>query len=126
MIDRDGSQPEKWPNGSVFAADEEFHAGRSFIQELARQLRHEFETLRAEDQRQKDLEALRAEDRRQQEISQRIVARMVQAQVERISEHLDRLAGQLTAMEHPQHWQLVEELNGIEKLLAGHFPRQGR
>ena len=71
VINRDGSQPEIGSSGSVSAADEEFHTGRSFIQELARQLRHEFETLQAEDQRRKDLDALRAEDRRQQEISQR-------------------------------------------------------
>ena len=124
VINRDGSQPEIGSSGSVSAADEEFHTGRSFIQELARQLRHEFETLQAEDQRRKDLDALRAEDRRQQEISQRIVATMVHAQVERISEHLDRLAGQLTVMEHPRRWQLVEELAGIERQLACLFPRR--
>ena len=124
VINMDDSQSELAPSGSVSAADEEFQTGHSFIQELARQLRHEFETLRAEDQRRKDLEGLWAEDRRQQEISQRIVARMVRAQVERISEHLDRLSGQLTAMEHPKRWQIVEELARIEKQLARIFPRK--
>lgn len=125
-INGNRGRAEQRPEGPVSAADGSYRAGRSFMDGLTRQLRHDFETLRAQDRRRRDLEALQAQDREHQEVARQIVAGTVQDRVERISEHLDRLSGRLAAMEHPEQWRLAGELAAIERHLAGMHPEGER